>query len=369
MKRVIGILALVSVLSIGGWLWASNRHVHIAFVGELSTSASELSVESREAFLYVVDQYNKKGGVLGQKIEPLVFDDTNDNAYKAQLLKKLEAEDVKLIVGFNVSAMTPTINYLMENGDFLIISPTVTTDEMTGKDDRFIKISPPNDRQIDPLYTAVEKHDMEKMLIVYNTGNLQYTKGLVNTMTKKMTDEGRQIVGQIPLEGKIDFEEITNQLIKTQADSLFIVMNGSDTAQIVQYTRINGFEGHVLTGTWAATSDLIENSGQYGNELYTCEVLTGNMDPENYPIFSAYIKEKTGGQLNFSHTRAYNATTLLLEGIKKTNSTDPEAIKKAILNFGEYQGIETRITLDENGDTLGKYQLIQIQNGKFVKVD
>lgn len=369
MKRTIAIIMGLIVLFIGGLFWISNNRIKVAFVGELSTTASELSIESREAFLYVIDQYNQTGGIHGKKIEPVIFDDTNDNAYKTALLGKLQDEGIQLIVGFNVSSMTPTINYLMENGDFLIVSPTVTTDEMTGKDDRFIKISPPNERQIDPLYHAVQKESLEKMLVVYSTANIQYTKALVDTMNKKMTSEGRTVVEQIAMDGKPDLEIISQKLSDTQADSLFIVMNGNDTAQIVQYTRINGFEGAILTGTWAATTDLLANSGQYGNGLYTCEVLSEDPDTENYAIFSAYIKEKTGWQLNFAHTRAYNATKLLLEGIKNTNSLEPEVVKQAILNFGEYQGIETKFTLDQNGDTLGKYQLIQIQNGKFVKVD
>lgn len=369
LRRNLLIALAIATLGIATFFWWQTRVIKIGFVGELSTSASELSVESREAFLYVVDTYNQKGGLLGRKIEPAIFDDTNDNAYKNGLLKALEAEEIQLIVGFNVSSMVPTIEYLLENGDFLVVSPTVTTDEMTGKDDRFIKISPPNERQIDPLFSAVKDNQMERMLIVYSQSNLQYTKGLVSTMAQKMKEDGRAVVDQIGVESQIDFDQINESILKHRADSVFIVLNGSDTAQVIQHTRISGYKGHFLTGTWAATTDLLANAGQYGNGLYTCEIKAEHPDMENYNLLSAYIKEHTGSPLNFAHTRGYNATKMLFDAILKAKSTEPEVVKRAMLQIGEYQGIETKFTLDDYGDTLGVYQLIQIQNGKFVKVD
>lgn len=368
MKKLMPIL-VVGVLAVGVFsFWQLKKPIKIAFVGELSTSSSQLSVESREAFLYTVDYYNALGGINGHKIAPYVYDDENRNDYKAALNEKLKADDIHLIVGFNVSAMAETIEYLMANGDYLIISPTVTTDYMTGRDDRFIKTSPTNALQIEALFKAVEAEDIKKMVIVYNEPNKLFSQGIVDKMVARMTAAKREVVAVLADSGEVNTVAIEQAIKENSADGLFLVMNGNDTAQVVQASRIGGFTGPILTSAWAATADLIENSGKHGEGVYSVEILSKNPDKEAAQRLAAHIKETMGSDLYFSHTRSYNATKMLVEALTKSKKTDPESVKKTMLEIGTFQGAETQFTVDANGDTIGDYQLQQIQNGKYVRV-
>lgn len=366
-RHLILILALGTILGVGVFLYVS-RPVKIAFVGELSTSGSALSVESREAFLYLVDQYNQNGGINGRKIVPYIFDDKKDNSGKIKLDNDLKKAGIELIVGFNVSSMVPTINYLLETNRYLIVSPTVTTDEMTGKDDMFIKISPPNAKQVLALYPAVKKEAVDKMYIIYDGKNIQYTNTLQEEMTRLLVADGKTVVSTYKVENTIDYSAIEDVITSQQPDGIFLSMNGMDTAQIVQYCRIKGYTGDFFTGTWATTSDFIENAGAYGNGVYTCEVEAKVPDQKLYDTFEGAIKMISGSEVNFSHTRAYNATKILLDAIKITDSTDPLTIKEALIKQKTFKGIETTFELDANGDTMGNYQLLVVENGKFLEV-
>lgn len=361
------IIAIGAILGVGVFIYVT-RPVKIAFVGELSTSGSALSVESREAFLYLIDQYNQAGGVNGRKIVPYIFDDKKDNSNKIKLDNDLKKAGIELIVGFNVSSMVPTINYLLETKRYLIVSPTVTTDEMTGKDDLFIKISPPNAKQSVALFPAVQNEGVDKMFIIYDGKNLQYTKTMVDVMTQLMVEDGRSVVSSYKVEETIDFDQIDSVLSTQQPDGIFISMNGIDTAQVVQYCRIKGYTGDFFTGTWATTADFIENAGAYGDGVYTCEVANEMSNQELFSQFEGAIKMLSGSELNFSHTRAYNATKIILDAVQNTNSTDPEVIKRAIIKQKHFIGIETVFDIDANGDTTGDYQLLIVENGKFVEV-
>lgn len=366
-RHIILIVALGAILGVGVFLYLT-RPVKIAFVGELSTSGSALSVESREAFLYLVDQYNQNGGINGRRIVPYIFDDKKDNSGKIKLDNDLKKAGIELVVGFNVSSMVPTINYLLETNRYLIVSPTVTTDEMTGKDDLFIKISPPNAKQVMALYPAVKKESVEKMFIIYDGKNIQYTKTLQEEMTRLLKADGKAVVSTYKVEETIDFSAIEDVLTGQQPDGIFLAMNGMDTAQIVQYCRIKGYTGDFFTGTWATTTDFIENAGAYGNGVYTCEVKSKLPDQKLYDTFEGAIKMMSGSEVNFSHTRAYNATKIVLEAVKQTKSTNPLTIKEALIKQRTFKGIETNFELDANGDTTGDYQLLIVENGKFVEV-
>lgn len=369
MKKIIAAGLVVLLLAAGFIYFSQNsKPIKIAFVGELSTSSSQLSVESREAFLYAVEQCNQSGGINGRLIEPYIYDDRNDNGYKETLHQQLQADGIELIIGFNISAMVETIEYLMASGDYLIISPTVTTDYMTGRDDRFIKTSPTNAIQADELIKVVKTHDVKRMVIVYSQPNKLFAEGIVNRMTELIKLDGREVSQVIADDGSVDVKTVQAALKAHQADGLFLVLNGNDSAQMIQDTRIGGYQGQIFTSAWAGTMDLINNSGRNGNGVYSVEITPHDPDEATGKALAAYIKSHTNSELNFSHTRSYNATQMLIEALKQAKQTNPETVKQKIIEIGTFQGVESQFTVDPFGDTLGTYQLKQIQDGKFVKV-
>lgn len=368
MKKI-QLVSVLLLLIVGSFLlWQSKQPIKIAFVGELSTSSSQLSIESREAFSYTINYYNDQGGIWGRKLAPYIYDDKSSNANKEALNQQLKKDGIHLIIGFNISAMAETIEYLLANGDYLIISPTVTTDYLTGKDDRFIKISAINSLQIDQLYEVVKLHDVKKMVIVYSESNKLFAEGLVEKMKSMLQMDSREVVAVIADSGSVNLTPIQTAINEHQADGLFVIMNGIDTAKVVQGTRISGYKGDILTSAWSATSDLITNSGKNSEGVYTLEMKANNPDEAVLKTLQEYIFENTGSDLNFSHIRTYNATKMLIEVLKTTKDFSPENMKRKIIEIGTFQGAETQFKVDSNGDTLGEYELQQIKNGKFVKV-
>lgn len=368
MKKIIVVVTTLILLAVVVFYYQSKQVITIGFVGELSTNTSQLSVESRESFLYVIDQVNEAGGIKGKKIVTKIYDDKFDNNYKGQLNEALKKDNVHLIVGFNISSMAPTAEYLMENGDYLIISPTISSDYMDGRDDAFIKMAPKNTAQADRLFKKMQEKDVKRALIVYSEANKIFAEGIAKKMDKLMKADGRQTA--ILSSGKeVPIQTIINELHNFKADGLFLILNGSDTAKVVQQTRIAGYEGLMFGSAWSATTDLIQNSGRYLEGYYTLEFISIHPEVEKLNQLGNYIKERTGAGLNFSHKSAYNATQLMIEGIKLADSTNPEAVKKAILSKGVFQGIDSEYSLDEFGDPRGDYQLLEVKNGKFEKVD
>ncbi len=368
MKKIIVAVTTLILLLAAVFYYQSQQVITIGFVGELSTNTSQLSVESRESFLYVIDQVNAAGGIDGKKIVTKIYDDKFDNNYRTQLNETLKKDNVHLIVGFNISSMAPTAEYLMANGDYLIISPTISSDYMDQKDDGFIKMAPKNLAQADRLFKKIQEKDVKRLLIVHSESNKLYAEGIAKRMNALMASDGRE-TALISSGKEVPIQTILNELHNFEADGLFLILNGSDTAKVVQQTRIEGYNGLLLGTAWSATTDLIQNSGRYLEDYYTLEFISINPDLEKLNLLGSYIKERTGAGLNFSHKSAYNATELMIEGIHLANSTKPEAVKSAILKKKVFQGIDSEYSLDEFGDPLGDYQLLQVKNGKFEKVD
>jgi branched-chain amino acid transport system substrate-binding protein len=362
-------IVVVIFLLVGGFFYLNQeKTVKVGFVGELSSTSSQLSIESRDAFLYAVDKWNEKGGINGKKIVPYVYDDHKDNQYKEELNRLLKADGVQLIVGFNISGMMETIEYLMLNGDYLIISPTVSTDFMTGKDDQFIKISPINKLQADVLYEVVEQENLKRILIVYSEPNKLYAEAVVGRMTELLKNGGREVVDVIKVTETLNVEAIQQKVAATKPDAMFTILNGADTAKVAQRVRINGFAGPILTTAWAATGDLLSEAGKYGEGIYTVQMPTEETTDQTLTEFEQFVKKNYDSELNFSYMRTYYAADMLFSTIETGKDKSPKALKEAIVKKGTYKILGTTFNIDPYGDTIGTYQLEQIQNGKFVKV-
>ncbi len=77
-----------------------------------------------EATLLAIDQINKKGGVLGKKIKPFIFDGASDWPTFAKGAEKLITQDkVTVIFGCWTSASRKTILPILEKYDHLLFYP------------------------------------------------------------------------------------------------------------------------------------------------------------------------------------------------------------------------------------------------------
>ena len=367
LKKIIAIVA-VALVVVGFIAYQSmTQTIKVGFVGELSTNTSRLSIESRDAFLYAVSEQNAKGGINGKEIVPYLYDDKNDNNYKAMLHEQLQKDGIQLVIGFNVSAMVETVEYLMANGDYLIISPTISTDYMTGKDDRFIKISPTNNKQVGVLYQVVEKHDIKNLAIVYSEPNQLYAKPIAEQMSKHLVQDGRAVAAMIGV-AELDPDAVAAEVIASKADGVVIILDSYNVAQLLQRLRLAGFKGQVMTTPWASTGELLTNSGQYSEGVYTVAVEVREPDESRRQVLERHIVETTNTSLNFSHMRSYNACNMLFEALKKSDSVKPQNVKAAIIDIGTFKGVETSVTIDALGDNANNYELEQVRDGKFEKV-
>lgn len=371
MKKI-AMLTLVGVMIVFGVLilfYFKTKPIQVAFVGELSTEKSQLSIEAREGFVYAVQEVNANGGLLGRKIEYSFYDDKIDNDYKETLNAELIKGNEELIIGFNVSAMKPTIDFLKEQNRYLIISPTVSTEALSGLDDAFIKVTVGSRYEVPPLVQHFKKKNLKKIGIIYNKPNEAYSKGISDLLEASFKSEGINISFVYADEGVSKIDEIA-ALVNTEGlEAIVAIVNSSDFAKISQIVHLKDQDLLLFGTSWAATNDFIDNVGKYNERAFLLETVPGKYDAQKYQKFTKWMIDKTGKPPTFPIEKAYNACQILFEGIRLAKSTDPAAVKQAIMKQGKFQGIETELVIDSKGDAVGEYQLIQVKNGVFKRVD
>jgi branched-chain amino acid transport system substrate-binding protein len=90
-----------------------------------------------------------------------------------------------------------------------------------------------------------------------------------------------------------------------------------------------------------------------------------NSSPEALAYFNEYLKRFKVNPDNQS-TWLYDALMILAKAMNDAKSTDPQAVRAAILAIKGYKGTEGTYTFDANGDGLRGYNVVRNEKGQIV---
>ncbi|HYG58931.1 MAG TPA: ABC transporter substrate-binding protein, partial [Symbiobacteriaceae bacterium] len=63
----------------------------------------------------------------------------------------------------------------------------------------------------------------------------------------------------------------------------------------------------------------------------------------------------------------YDATNILLEGIRQARSDDPDTIRQAMQNLKDFQTVSGKVSYDQNGNPVKSAAILQVQADKRFK--
>ena len=81
--------------------------------------------------------------------------------------------------------------------------------------------------------------------------------------------------------------------------------------------------------------------------------------------FTKQYRDKYGVNPDTFASWSYDAMQILAMAIRNANSTEPEAIRSAILGIKGYKGLEGTYDFDQNGDGLHGYNIVKNNAGKI----
>ena len=116
MKRILS-LALVAlvVLTFALGCAPAAKEIKVAVLAPLSGAVPSFGLSTKEGALLAINEWNAKGGVLGQKIVPIVEDSQCDAAAAVNAANKVINQDgVKFIIGEVCSGATIPVSEIAE---------------------------------------------------------------------------------------------------------------------------------------------------------------------------------------------------------------------------------------------------------------
>lgn len=347
---------------------SGEKVIKIGFIAPLTGDVKTFGESAQKGFDLALEQAGYKAGDF--KIEPVKADDRNDATEAVNVATKLITQDgVKAIVGSLTSLTTIPISKFANDNKVVLITGTATSPKVTvdeGKRKEYIFRAcfiDPTQGTVAAKF-ALDELKLKTAAILYDQGN-DYTIGLANNFKEAFTAGGGQVLAmEAYAKNDTDFSAVLTNIAKKNPDILYLPDYYQKVSLIGKQAKEKGLNVPMMGGDgWdSAELDYQALAGGYFTNHYSSD------DPrEEVQKFVKDYQAKYGSKPDALAALAYDATNILLEGIRRANSDDTEKIREAIQGLKDFGTVSGKVTFDENGNPIKPAVILQVQPDKTQK--
>jgi branched-chain amino acid transport system substrate-binding protein len=369
MKRLVS----VSFVLIFGALALCAEDLKVAVLAPLSGAVPSFGQSMREGVLLAINEVNAKGGVLGRTIVPIIEDSqcSADSAVNAAN-KVINQDGVHYIIGEVCSSATIPVSEIANPAKVVVMTPDSTNANVTvnaaGKTKDYIFRAcfiDPFQGKVLALF-AKSRLKSKTAFILYDQSN-DYTIGLSTTFEAQFTKDGGKIVGKESYT-KIDadFSAILAKVKIAKPDVVFLPDYYNIVNLVCKQAKEKGITTNFIGGDgWDSPDlDLAADDGGYFSTHYSPSD-TRPVVQNFIKNFGSAYKDDTGKPKvpDGVAVLAYDATNLLLAGIKAAGKDDTTAVKTALEKIS-FESVTGRISFDPYHNPIKSAVILKIKDGK-----
>ena len=339
---------------------------NVAAYGSAMDNAVKLAVE-------------QKGKLLDKELKYVSYDNKSEKTEVASVAKKLVSEKVVGVVGPATTGDAQVSIPIMEQAKIPAVFPATTGDGITLKDAKnpesvydyiFRVCFSDNYQGVVGAGFVSQKFPNAKVAVLQDSAS-DYSKGLSEAFEKTYTDAkiGGQIVAKETYQSKdTDFQAVLTSLKSKSFDVLYIPGYYEEVGLIIKQARELGITQPIVGGDGLSSEKLVELAGSKANltnVFYTAHFSAKSTDADVQAFIKAY-KEKYNTTPDSFSALAYDAAQLLMKAIEKAGSTDAQAIKKALAESTDFDGVTGTFTMGKDHTPVKSTVVIEYQNGEEV---
>lgn len=346
--------------------------IKIGVAVSLTGIDSLFGISVRNGVEYAVEEINEAGGVNGKKIKLIVKDDMNTIERAAEVDKELLDEGVCAIIGHITSEMTKAgISHVNEK-KILMISPTVSSEQIVKVNNFLISLSSSDDgfqKVIRDYILSVS--DVRRISVIYDVNNFEYSNHWFETFRTVIEGTDIKIVDTVEFDSSEvhnDYYLLASKIISQNPEGVLIIAPALLTANISQQLYKIDPTIQKYTTTWAFDDALIENGGPAVASMTVTTPYDKYSEAERHLQFREGYIERYGMEPEFASAFAYEAVYILSQVIKESNSCEPEILRDKILEIGTFEGLTSAIQIDSKGMSSREVFLYIVDGNDFKKI-
>jgi branched-chain amino acid transport system substrate-binding protein len=339
--------------------------VKIAFIDPLSGGAASTGILAQKTHQFYIDAINAAGGINGEKIELLSYDNKVNPQESLIQLKKAIDEGARFVVQGNGSSVALAITDAVQKHNernpgkeivflnYAAVDPALTNEKCNFWHFRFDADA---DMKMAAMTDTIAKDPKVKRVYLINQ---DYSFGkAVAAAANKMLAEKRpdiKVVGDElhPLQKVNDFSPYVAKIKASGADTVItgnwsndmvlLIKAGKDAGLKVAWETYYGGSPGTVTAIGEAGVDTLKQVSEWHR----------NATPELDASVAAFTKRYPGKENEYAYWRAKTMWEMFAAAAKKAGSNDPVTIAKAL------EGMKMSTSLGEVEMRADNHQILQ----------
>jgi branched-chain amino acid transport system substrate-binding protein len=347
-KYLLSGLLLAAGLAFAGAANAADTKIGVA--GPVTGPNASFGAQLVQGVSQAAEDFNKTGGILGNKIIVEQGDDVSDPKQGVSVANKFVGDGVKLVVGhFNSGVTIPASEVYADNG-VLMITPSATNPKVTdrklwdvfrtcGRDDQQGKLWA--DLALSPKYKDAKiaiVHDKT----TYGQGLADAAKGFMNAGGKK------EVLYEGVNAGEKDYSAIVSKIKASGAEYLMWGGLHTEGGLIIRQMRDQGMKTVMISGDGITDNEFASIGGpgvegtlmsfgpdprnNPGAKDIVAEFRAKNFEPEAYTLYS------------------YAAMQIMKEVAEHNKSLDTKKMAEYMHSGVTFDTVIGKIAYDKKGD-------------------
>ncbi|WP_329537454.1 ABC transporter substrate-binding protein (plasmid) [Streptomyces sp. NBC_01450] len=345
---------------------ASSGPIKIAVVDAQSGQLSSLGDWEYKGAKLAVDEWNKKGGIDGRKIQLKLFDDQGDPTAGTNIARKLASEKYVAMLGTAESAVTIAMAPALQQARI----PNITSgqsDGLVALKSPYLFLNGPTSTTYDSTLAQylIKDKGYKKIAVITNNGSFgtgehdAFLKAAKGLGVSPSTD---QVV-------TTDQKDFSAALIKIRSKKPQVVFIGSEEVEaglIVKQARDLGMTAPFAGAAPQGTPVFIDTAGKAAVEgtIVSSPYLSNDTSDASKKFAAAY-KAAYGKDAELHGAKAYDGANVLLTALKTSKAATGQDLADAI-RATPYKGLLGDFAYDDTGVGITKTTIGVIRDGKLV---
>jgi branched-chain amino acid transport system substrate-binding protein len=352
-------------LALAAQVCAAQEPLRIGLVAEITGQAAEAGLYTVNGAKLAVEDINKAGGVLGRPVQLQVEDSQGSNPGAVLAFTKLfSRRDVPVIVGpirsTQIQAASPAI---ARAGRPVMIGGTDPS--LTRVNNRWVFRCRPND-----LYSSrviaefgVKDLKLKKWAIVHSTD--AFGNGGMNALSAELKKFGIEpVLVQGFTNNTVDFTPIVLALKRANPEVIgTYIPFSTDQGIFARQLRQLGVQAAWVGSPTTVSETAMKLAGPALHDSYAVTDFHAGAN-EVAKAYSRRYRERYGIDADNYSAWTYDAVTLLALAMNSAKSTDPEAVRSALVAIRGHVGTEGAYQFDETGEGVRGYNVVKNEGGK-----
>lgn len=338
---------------------------------ELSGGVATYGQASVAGIKLAIDEINAAGGIDGDTIELVEYDNRSDAAEATTLATRLMAQDgVIACMGPATSGNFKATIPVAEDNQIPVVSGSATADDVTvdasGLKEYAFRICFNDSFQGTIMAKFAYENLGGQTAVIIQDNSSDYATGLAAAFNTEYAALGGTVAATEGFTaGDTDFNSILTRLRGQSFDVIYLPGYYSEAGLIIRQARELGITAPILGADGFDSPTLLELAGAAPlNDVYfTNHYSSIDEDPAVAEFITAF-EEANGEQPNAFHALGYDLGKFVADAVARASARTGEAVKVAMEETKGFTGVTGTFDMDENHNPVKSIVVIGLKDGE-----